>query len=158
MKLNYLLIISAFAVSLLFGACKSSSINAYYPLETTCMGNNMDGSVIVRVNGMGATNAAAIREAKKRAVYDIVFNGLRNGQCNYRALVLEPNAKEKYESYFNSFFSDRGDFIDYVVMDATKMGSKESYSAKTHNSYVIVVRVLRSELENKLINDNIIKK
>ena len=153
----YSVLISLSVATAFLVSCKSSSTVAYYNYETTCMGDGMDGSVVVRVNGSGANNSAAIREAKKKAVYDVMFNGLRKGQCNYRPLVLEANAREKHKEYFNKFFSNRGDFNDFISLDVTKMGSEEVYKSKVNNSYYLVLRVLRFDLERKLIEDNIIK-
>jgi len=43
-------------------------------------------------------------------------------------------------------------------MDATKMGSGVKAESKTRDSYALVVRVLRADLEKKLIADNILEK
>lgn len=140
------------------GACKSSSVQAFYTFETECMGSAMDGSVVLRAWGQGSSRNAAVEQAKRQAVYDIIFKGVTKGQCNFKPLLFEVNARERYQAYFDHFFSDQGDFVRFVKMDATKMGSGVKAKSQTRNSYALVVRVLRADLEKKLIEDNILKK
>lgn len=146
-----------FFAGMCLGGCKTHTSNAFYTFETECMGDEFDGSVVLRAWGQGSSRSDALEKAKKKALYDIIFTGVRKGQCNFKPLVTEANAEEKYQSYFNRFFSDKGDYVDYIKMDATKMGSGEKSYAKTRNSYAAVVRVLRAELMEKLRNDNILK-
>lgn len=143
---------------LAFSACKSPSVKAFYTFDTECMGNEMDGSVVLRTWGQGHSRSDAIEQAKKRAVYDVIFEGVRKGQCSFKPLVFEVNAREKYQDYFDTFFSDDGDYKKFINMDATKMGSGVKAESKTRNSYALVVRVLRSDLKQKLIDDNILNK
>ena len=137
MKAKFCIICSVLLVSLMLDACKSPSVNAFYTFDTECMGNEMDGSVVLRAWGKGSSRAEAMEKAKRQAVYDVIFNGIRNGQCNLKPLVFEVNAKEKYENYFNVFFRDGGEYQDFLKMDATKMGSGVKAVSKTRNSYAV---------------------
>ena len=141
-----------------FAACKSPSVNAFYTFDTECMGSEMDGSVVLRAWGQGHSRSAAMEQAKKQAVYDVIFEGVRKGQCNFKPLLFEVNAREKYQAYFDKFFSKGGDYEQFLKMDATKMGSGVKAESKTRDSYALVVRVLRADLEKKLIADNILEK
>lgn len=154
---NYLiaiLCVAGFVVS----SCKSPSVTAFYTFETECVTDPMDGSVVLRAWGQGATRADAVEQAKRQAVHDVIFKGIQKGGCRFKPLLYEVNAEEKYQSYFNNFFGRDGAYADFVKMDATKANSGERAESKTRDSYGLVVRVLRSELEQKLINDNILKK
>lgn len=157
MKKQYFIIL-LIGMCLAFSACKSPSVKAFYTFDTECMGNEMDGSVVLRAWGQGHSRSDAIEQAKKRAVYDVIFEGVRKGQCSFKPLVFEVNAREKYQDYFDTFFSDDGDYKKFINMDATKMGSGVKAESKTRNSYALVVRVLRSDLKQKLIDDNILNK
>ncbi len=122
------------------------------------LGSEMDGSVVLRAWGQGHSRSAAMEQAKKQAVYDVIFEGVRKGQCNFKPLLFEVNAREKYQAYFDKFFSKGGDYEQFLKMDATKMGSGVKAESKTRDSYALVVRVLRADLEKKLIADNILEK
>ena len=63
-----------------------------------------------------------------------------------------------YQEYFNRFFAKDGAYADFVKMDATKTGSGVKAESKTRDSYGLVVRVLRADLEKRLIEDQILKK
>ena len=121
------------------------------------MDNALDGSVVVRAWGQGSSRSEAMEQAKKNALRDVIFKGLKKGQCNFKPLLFEVNAQEKYENYFNHFFGS-GEYTQFLKMDVTKMGSGVKAKSQTRDSYAVVVRILRADLEKKLIADNILKK
>ena len=53
-----------------------SKASAYVNYETICMSVDLDGSQTLRVWGKGSTQADAIEQAKKNAVYDVLFKGI----------------------------------------------------------------------------------
>ncbi|MFM7016355.1 MAG: hypothetical protein ACKOX3_08510 [Bacteroidota bacterium] len=161
MKHNLLLIIT---IALLSVGCKSpSKIGAAYQYKTECIGVELDGSETLRSWGQGRNRVDAIEQAKKNAVRDVLFKGIMDGskECNMKPLVPEVNAQDKYENYFNTFFADQGDYKNFVnskdgsdlhpevLKNREKLGSQEEYR--------IIVRVLRSDLKQKLIQDGILK-
>ena len=78
-----------------------------------CLGVELDGSQTLRVQGYGRNRSDAKEQAMKNAVWAVIFDGIRDGVegCNTRPLVTEVNAKERYEDYFNLFFSSFTHFI-----------------------------------------------
>ena len=96
---------------------------------------------------------------KKNAVRDVLFKGVVAGsrECSVRPLITEVNAQERYASYFNDFFRDGGEYLKYVSMEDKKTNSNTKASNKTQISYSTTVRVLRSQLQQKLIEDKILK-
>jgi hypothetical protein len=122
------------------------------------MGVELDGSQTLRVQGYGRNRSDAKEQAMKNAVWAVIFNGIRSGAggCNTRPLVTEVNAAERYEDYFNLFFSDNGDYKKYVSLRDTKKGSSKKSKDKLGYSYEITVRVLRPELKSRLKADNVI--
>lgn len=154
--------ISAVLLTLtLIYSCGSSpkTVGAHYSSETECLGAELDGSQTVRAWGTGRNKTDAVEQARKNAVRDVLFKGITKGtgDCYAKPLILEVNAQEKYEYYFNTFFQDGGAYKAYVSNEDTRSGSSVSSSTSTQVKYGVVVRVLRSELKERLIADQILK-
>jgi hypothetical protein len=133
-----------------------------YKFETECLGVEMDGSQTLKSWGEGKNNRDAIEQAKKIAVRDVIFKGIRNGKsdCEPAPLVGEVNAQKKYEYYFNKFFADGGDFKEFVTSQDQTIADaifKDKKKADNGVQIGVIVRVLRIELKEKLIKDNILK-
>ena len=147
-------------ISVMLIACSpKKTVTASYTYETECLNRELDGSETLRAWGSGRNRSDAIEQAKKNAVRDVLFKGIRNGNggCSTRPLITAVNAEEKYEDYFNSFFRDGGAYKNFVSMADTKFNSSRSESTGLQDKYGIVLRVLRSELKEKLIQDEILK-
>ncbi|HNP47340.1 MAG TPA: hypothetical protein PKL85_00820 [Bacteroidia bacterium] len=153
-------ILFAFAV-LVFSCDPQKKIAGNYSYETECLGVEMDGSQTLKAWGTGNTNEDAIEQAKKNAVRDVLFKGIRNGKpdCEVRAVLTEVNAQENHATYFNNFFADGGPYKNYVnikdgtdtqkmMMDGDKKGSNVQYG--------VIVRVLRTALIKRMTDDNIL--
>ncbi|MBQ7042098.1 MAG: hypothetical protein IJN66_05280 [Muribaculaceae bacterium] len=132
---------------------------AFATFETECLGVELDGSQTLRAWGKGKNKADAIEQAKKNAVRDVLFKGINagSGECNKRPLILEVNAQEKYEYYFNKFFADGGEYKKYISSEDENKTSRIKAKHSTQENYGVVVRVKRAELRQRLIDDNIIK-
>jgi hypothetical protein len=81
------------------------NISGNYSKETECLGVEMDGSQTVKAWGFGNGKKDAVEQAKKTAVRDVLFKGIRSGkdECNQKPLINEVNAQEKYEDYSINF-------------------------------------------------------
>lgn len=131
-----------------------------YGYKTECLGIESDGSITVKSWGNGRNRSDAVEQAKKNAVRDVIFNGINEGKsdCFNKPLVFEVNAQEKNEGYFNKFFSDGGEYKNYISLrDKRIFGSRDKKKARQSVTNGLVVRVLRSELKQKLIDDKLIK-
>jgi hypothetical protein len=152
----------SFVTLILFMSCRTlkehPSTESYVPYETECLGSEDDGSVTLRTWGMGKDMKDAIEQAKKNAINDVLFKGVRGGlpDCTQSPLVAEANAREHHAEYFDKFFKDGGDYLDFVSNEDTKKKSAQYYSNQNGEKFGITVRVLRSKLKAKLIKDNII--
>lgn len=124
-----------------------------------CMGIEMDGSQTLRVSGYGRRRSDAREQAKKNAVWAVIFYGVQEGAkgCNTRPLVTEVNARERHEEYFNKFFADGGPYLEYVSLADRKRGSTMHQKDKLGANYIITLRVLCPQLKSKLKADGIIK-
>ena len=134
-------------------------IASFHEQDIECLGVEGDGSQTLRVTGTGRNRADAIEQAKKDAVMAVIFSGIRSGRsgCDMRPLISEANAREKYEEYFDIFFMDNGEYRKYISMADQKRNSKDKSKNKYVKNYRITVRVLRSELKERLKNDNVLK-
>jgi hypothetical protein len=154
-----LLLLTCIALQVSY-AQKSTAGN--YTYKTECMGVEMDGSQTLKAWGNGRNRMDAVEQAKKNAVADVIFNGINEGRsdCERRPLVAEVNARQKYEDYFNKFFSDKGEFRNFISLKDEKILdkiSRDKQKARESVTHGLVVRVLRAELKQKLIADGIIK-
>lgn len=138
--------------------CKSTSPVAYHAQKIECLGVELDGSETLRSWGSGRNKQDAIEQAWKNAVNAVLFKGILDGAqgCDVRPLINEPNAREKYEEYFNLFLSDGGDYMEYCSTIDEKFLSKQNYRNQVQSTYAVTVRVLRSELKQRLRDDNVL--
>ena len=136
-------------------AQRNSNIG-YYTIESECLGSELDGSITLSSWGTGRNRFDAVDQAKKNALREVIFKGIRKGspECNQRPLLPEVNAEMKYEDFFNRFFSDRTD--DYKKFCS---GKDERLDNKIFRrgmgdskmvTYSVIVRVLRAELKDYL--------
>jgi len=140
----------------------SKDVSGNYVYKTECMGSEMDGSITVKAWGNGRDRFDAVEQAKKNAINDILFNGIYEGknECFGKPLMLEVNARTKHKDYFNNFFKDKGEFLKYISLKDERIIDKwnrDKKNARQSVTYGIVLRILRSELEDKLVNDGILK-
>jgi len=130
--------------------------------ESECMGTELDGSQTLKAWGTGRNYSDACEQAKKNAVRDVLFKGIKNGsgECNSLPLLMNQSDKFKHEDYFNSFFTDGGKFSQFVnTRDERnfKKFRREKSKNGDQRTHAVAVRVLRSELKKQLIKDGIIK-
>ncbi|MEG1729216.1 MAG: hypothetical protein RR280_06715 [Bacteroidaceae bacterium] len=162
MKKNtkFKLLIATLSCIFLIG-CKShlSTTQTFISYETECLGIELDGSQTLRAWGEGRNKSDAIEQAKKNAMRDVIFKGITAGKkdCNMRPIITEVNGHEKYEEYFNIFFTDGGAYKKYISMADEKKRSRKAEYNNIGTKYGITVRVLRAELKNRLKSDGIIK-
>lgn len=151
-----LLILLICAMSLLNVYAQKNPVYARSSIR--CLGVELDGSQTLRVQGYGRNRSDAKEQAMKNAVWAVIFDGIREGAqgCNMRPLVTEVNAKERYEDYFNLFFSDNGEYKKYVSLRDTKKRSGGRSKDKLGYAYDLTIRVLRAELKARLKADNLI--
>ncbi|MBO4611703.1 MAG: hypothetical protein J5671_00865 [Bacteroidaceae bacterium] len=122
------------------------------------LNTELDGSITVRSYGEGKRKADARTQARKNAVYVIMFKGIQANGQTIRPLVTEANAYENHEAYFGEFFADKGLWKEFSSTKDEKLSAKEKMHGSTQNAFGSVVRVLRLQLKARLIADGIIAK
>ena len=125
--------------------------------ECQYLNTELDGSITVRSYGDGRNNKDAREQARKNAVFQIVFKGIQVKGQTVRPLVGEANAYERHETYWAKFFADGGIFSEYATNEDEKSTAKKRKRGRTQNIYGSVVRVRRGELKARLLQDGIIK-
>ena len=148
------------AVTIIYVGCGPHQSEAYYDYKSKVIGSELDGSYTLRSWGRARNEADAYVKAKKQAVYDVVFNGAdaaSSGQSNLRPLLLEVNAKTKYTEYFDKFFRDGGEYLQYCSPKEKRDFSTKYYRTNSQALCQTTVCVFRSKLKAKLIEDNILK-
>jgi hypothetical protein len=161
MKITFtVLAISVLSVVLQPG-CKTpqSKIAGNYSYKTECLGIEQDGSQKVKAWANGRNREDAVEQARKKAVKDVLFEGIINGRsdCNVKPVVPEVNAREKYEDYFNKFFTDKGPYTKFLSEKYNMQVEKGGKQAGTQETYGVIVHVLRQNLVEKMKNDGILK-
>lgn len=159
MKKQFLPVIIGAVLFSTLSCSSNKTTGAFYTYQTECLGVELDGSQTLWVWGTGKNKTDAIEQAKKNAVHEVIFKGISAGDpsCNRKALLLEVNANEKYEDYFNAFFVDKGLYNQFVTTEDRRWRSDVKQSSDRFEKWGTTVRVLRSQLREKLIYDNILK-
>ena len=155
---KFVVLMLAFVAITMTANAQTSQKKVLYKNTIRVLNTELDGSLTLRVTGFGRNRDDAKEQAMKNAVWAVIFDGIRDGVegCNLRPLVTEVNAKERYEEYFNRFFSDRGEYRKYVTLQDTKYLSGGKAKDKNGYSYDLTVRVLRPKLKARLQADNVI--
>lgn len=141
----------------IFG-CKTPAVSVAgnYIYKTECLGSKLDGTIILKAWGNGKNKTDATRQAKKNALESVLFTVITDGKsdCDNKPLLTEVNIQKKQETYFNVFFSDKGDYSNFISAE-NKKNKTDVKPARNGVTVGIVVKVLKSELERKLITDGI---
>ncbi|MBO4670528.1 MAG: hypothetical protein J5640_01625 [Bacteroidales bacterium] len=129
-----------------------------YAQETECISKEMDGSLTLRVWGTGRNKTDALEQAKKQAVYDVLFKGITRGNTDYnmRPVMTEVNARQRYQDYFDIFFMDRGEYRKYISMEDKRAGSTRTRRNYRDVTVGITVRVLVPQLKARLKEDGLL--
>ncbi len=138
--------------------CKTP-ISGYYSYETECLGKNYDGTQIVKTWGTGDDMRSAQVRAYQEALHDILFEGIRNGNsdCDVRPLITEVNAQEKYEHYFGQFFSEEGNYRDFIRQTRNNKKVFRNKRSDMKEAFAYVIEVDVPSLKQQLKTDNIIQ-
>ena len=124
MKKSIIIAIAAAALAISSTGCRTNREVASHisvtSMETVSLGNNGDGTIVVRAWGSGANKGESIEQAKRNAISDVLFKGIKKGSNPgeaARPLVPEVNARERYADYFEPFFSAGGEYTKFARED-----------------------------------------
>lgn len=153
----------SFAVLLLLSGCRTqnevSGAWSTFNFSTSVVNTSPDGSVTVRVWGSGSNKASAIETAKKNALSDLIFKGVK-GASGYQTqpIVTEVNARERYAEYFDRFFANGGEYLKFVKETSSSDKSRVRSKSDARENYGVTVTIDRPALVLQLRQDNVIVK
>lgn len=148
------------ALAAVLTGCGVSSSVAYYDHKPQLIRAELDGTYVIRSCAKDRNSSRALSEARKRAVYDVIFNGVASASStvnSLKPLILEVNAKDKYQDYFNEFFADGGDYLKYITAEDKRSASSSFQRSNQRVLCLTNVTVYVAELRKKLKEDNIVK-
>lgn len=146
-----------FCLMSIFG-CRTPAVGVAgnYVYKTECLGNKLDGTIILKTWGNGKNKTDGIKQARKNAIEAVLFSGILDGKsgCDNKPLLTEANIQKKKKTYFDTFFSDKGDYSTFINTENAKKNA-DVKPARNGVTVGIVVKVLKSELERKMVTDGI---
>lgn len=131
--------------------------------EVECAGIGEPGTSLVKVWTYSRSKRVAINQAKKNAVYAIVFRGYSGkaeGCHTQPPLDNDPIMNSKTKAFFDNFFSDTGDYLKFASLsgdgrigpgDIMRVGKRREYKIG------VVVTVMTSRLRKYLESAGVIK-
>lgn len=129
-----------------------------YDIETEALG--MQNNKVIRVWSYSKDINVARLQATKNAIHGIIFKGAP-GNTNKRvapvlALVTSFETREKFKSFFDSFFADGGDYRMYAV--TTDISDSVVKIDKRMYKVGVVVNIQYDALRKMLEERGIVKK
>lgn len=105
--------------------------------------------IIVTSWGIGKTKEECTASALKKAIKDVVFKGIVDGNptCKQPPILTKVNAEKEYQAFFETFLSENGKYINYAEIYGEPRS--QSHSKKIRK----LDRVLNMELEFQILID-----
>ncbi|MEW7289913.1 hypothetical protein [Aquimarina sp. 2304DJ70-9] len=130
--------------------------------DVECEGIAKQGSKLVKVWSYSKNPKFAIAQAMKNAVHGIVFKGYAgggNGCTPFKPLVKNPGVENDHADFFETFFSDEGEFRKYVTAaaDGNIAPGDRLKVSKREYKIGVVVNVATDQLRKRLESEGIIR-
>lgn len=113
------------------------------------------GYLYLRATGFGKNMKESQNEAIRNALSAVLFKGVP-GSSVTRPLVSQPGARQLHRDFFDGFFADNGQYLDYVVVLSSL--SPERIRVKSGIQQTIQLKLQYSALQKMLEQQSIIKK
>ena len=135
---------------------KANKDTKQFRYEIECAGNAIPGTYVVKVWSYSKKASVAENQCRKNAVHGVIFKGYGGGQgcVSQRPLANTPGIETQYETYFDSFFADGGEFQKYAsIME----GTMETVKVGREYKVGCVVSVRKDDLRKALEAAGIIR-
>ena len=155
------LYIALCTIVLSFIGCGAKRSQAYYNQPSVVLSVHMDGTYVIRVQVRAKDAVVAFTEAQRKVVKEIIFDGIRAGNAgvsDLKPLCFDKNAREKYEDYWNAFFSDEGPWKQFTSYKDRRVVTTEYERDGRQMVETGTVTVNRAAIQQKLREDGIIPK
>ena len=117
-----------------------------------------DGVTQIKVWSYSKKSRVAAEQSRKNAVHAVIFKGYAAGDgsmTSQRPLVKDPNVQKDREAFFEEFFSDGGNYRQYV--SAITDGSQEVAKVGKQYKVGVVVTVQKDLLRKYLESQGIVR-
>ena len=145
-------------------SCKSKiqTVSGFFDYETECVSSDGNGIQTVKAWGTGNDEKEAVLNARRRAIDDVLFKGIRGGTsfCDVRPIISNPNTRRDMEQYFYKFFAQGGAFENYAGLPEEnwiRQKLKINKKNKDNLAFEIVIEVDMMGLKDQMRRDNIIQ-
>ena len=152
------MIIAVFA-AVLFAGCGSRHSQVYYNMPSQVLSSTSEGTYVIRVQVRAKDAVVAFKEAQRKVVREVIFDGVKaanNGVQDLKPLCFDKNAQEKYEDYWNAFFSDGGPWKEFTSYKDRRVVTTRYERDGRQMVETGTVTINRSALKKKLQEDGII--
>ncbi len=150
---------SILAGLLIFSACKTTYKNIPVLSETECIGSGTNNSMRVKAWGYGDRALEAQKQAKRNAVYDIIFKGIKAGDVSCGGEPIVPEGPQKNLAYFDNFFKDEGDYLRFIAISGEgNILPEDRIRVGKRYKVGMYVQVNVGQLKKKLQDDNLAPK
>ena len=138
---------------------KANEDTAQWRYETECAGREgVKGVYSLLVYSYSRNADVAVEQAKKNAVHSVVFQGVSGEKCtSKRPLIENATLDQRQEAFFESFFSDGGDYMKFAVRSTDASGTKVMKLSKREYKVGVKVDVNIEQLRKHLEKSGIIK-
>ena len=153
----YLFVLAA----VILAGCGVKRSQAYYDQPSLVLSANYDGSYVIRVQVRSRNAPLSFADAQRKAVQEIIFKGAKagsNGMSDLKPLCFDMNAQEKYEDYWNAFFSDGGPWKQFTSYSKRRVVTTRYERDGRQMVETGTVTVDRAGIKKKLQEDGIIPK
>lgn len=158
MKKSLFVLVAAVVAALLTG-CGAYKSQANYDAKSKVLTANYDGSYVIRVQVKARNAAIAFTDAQRKAVKEVLFEGVDAGSNGIEALkpiCFDKNIQAKREDYFNAFFADGGDWTKYASLHDKRTATTTYERNGKQMVQMVTVTVKRNELKARMQADGII--
>ena len=157
-KLSFVMAIVALT---LLAGCGPKRSQAFYDAPSQLLSVNYDGTYVIRTQVRARNAAIAFTDGQRKAVEEVIFDGVKaasNGVSDLKPLCFDMNARENYESYFQVFFRDGGEWTKYASLKDKRLTTTRYQRNGRQMIETVTVTVDRAALQQKLREDGIIPK
>lgn len=135
---------------------KANKDTNQFRYEIECAGNAIQGTYLVKVWSYSKKASVAENQCRKNAVHGVIFKGYGGGQgcVSQRPLANQPGAETQNKQYFDSFFSEGGEFQKYASIIE---GTTETVKVGKEYKVGVVVSVRKDDLRKALEAAGIIR-
>lgn len=154
-------IILAVFAAILFAGCGAKRSQAYYDQPSVVMSATAEGTYVIRVQVRAKDAVVAFDEAQRKVVREVIFDGVKAGNSgisDLKPLCFDMNAREKYEDYWNAFFSDNGPWKKFTSYKDRRAITTKYERDGRQMIETGTVTIDRAGLKKRLQDDGIIPK